>query len=260
MGERLRDRLVERVRAEIDARNLSPEQVARRAGLETPKTVRRLLSGETCSLDTLEAVANALGVDLLDSACPVVGQLRPASANDGHPPQRSEPLPDRPVDGWAQAALVLGIPARTLYRKRARLGAKRADPWWPSVAACRRWWERLCAAPPPRGISTLGRPGGLEALRKAERVANAPEGLPEVREGGMPEGGARGGETVGGEGALEEGGGEGGGEAKEGRVAVGVGTGAGKPPPAPFVTPDATPVVSPPYDKRRKRVAGCCDG
>jgi transcriptional regulator with XRE-family HTH domain len=127
--------LVERLRGIVEARGYTAEQVAARAGLRTPRTVHRVLTGETCSLETLEAIEVGLRVDLLDCPCQEGGQNRSEADRSGQPPEEG-----RPVVGWRQAALVLDVSARTLRRHRGALGASRGRPWWASPEACRRWW------------------------------------------------------------------------------------------------------------------------
>lgn len=85
----LRAELLARLRELVEARKLTPHQVARRSGLHV-KTIRRLLRGETMLLETIEQVEQSLRADLL---------RRGADAPD--PSERDvtpspEPSPDRP--------------------------------------------------------------------------------------------------------------------------------------------------------------------
>lgn len=59
----IRDRVLGRVRDEVERRRLSVEDVAQRCGLSA-RTVRRLLAGETASWETLAKVEAGLRVQL----------------------------------------------------------------------------------------------------------------------------------------------------------------------------------------------------
>ncbi len=123
----LRARLVEA----LQRKRLDVDQVARRAGLH-PRTIARLLRGETQSLATLEQVADALRIDLLgdgDCAC------TPTDAD------RRGKTPE--VQGWRQAAQVLGIHRDTLAARRDEAGCRLTWPWWRDADACRKWFESL---------------------------------------------------------------------------------------------------------------------
>jgi transcriptional regulator with XRE-family HTH domain len=127
----LRLALVGRLRDEMARRNVSPEQLAKRAGYDA-RTMQRLLNGDTCSLETLERCESVLRVDLLDSGC--------RSSDE----KRSETLQSvRPVVGWKAASGVLGVPVATLRKHRHRLGDRRRKPWWASEAALRFWYDQL---------------------------------------------------------------------------------------------------------------------
>lgn len=143
----LREELRARLVAAIQVKRLDIEQVSIRTGLHE-RTVARLLRGETMDLRTLEQVADALRVDLMeerkvevveDSRSTSSGQERPTSAKMGQVC----------VTGWEQAAAVLGIPVRTLRRKRIELRCTRVWPWWPDQAACREWFDGLVQGEKP---------------------------------------------------------------------------------------------------------------
>lgn len=61
MGE-LRDYVQRRLATAFERSGLTQELLARRAGVDV-RTVRRVLHGDTCSLDTVQAVARVLRVD-----------------------------------------------------------------------------------------------------------------------------------------------------------------------------------------------------
>lgn len=126
----IRETIAARARRALAQRHLTPEEVARRAELH-PKTVRRLLDGKQFSEDTVDAVAAAVRVDLVDCGCPESASNRP------EPPEIA-----CPVAGWKVAARVLRVPLSTLRAQRERAGDTHG-PWWPSVDALVGWYEGL---------------------------------------------------------------------------------------------------------------------
>lgn len=142
---RLRDELLSRLRALVEARGLDVGQVARRAGVH-PKTIRRLLAGEPVSWETIEAVERGLRVDL-------------ARAVDADPADfRRFPHPC-PVVGWGQAAQVLGVHRDTLYLHRRRVADRTRRPWWPNPEAVVTWYQALLACETPTPTPLHGREG-----------------------------------------------------------------------------------------------------
>jgi len=129
--ERARAKLL----AAIGETRFDPERLQARTGLH-PKTIRRLLSGVGVGWDTLEAVAAALHIQLVENCtCPAPGEhgQRRAIVSIGQ---------GGSVMGWGQAAIVLGIARRTLFERRRGSGCTRR-PWWPSREAVLAWYEGL---------------------------------------------------------------------------------------------------------------------
>lgn len=131
----LREALLVRLRAALEARRWDYRRLAERSGLH-PKTVRRLLEGQRFSLPTAERVARALGVDSNGPGAP----QEPAGTRKT--PQDTAEL--SPVVGWKAASVVLRVSEDTLGRSRRRArDTHRA--WWPSPGALAEWWMGLLA-------------------------------------------------------------------------------------------------------------------
>lgn len=145
----IRETIAARARRALAQRHLSPEEAARRAELH-PRTVRRLLEGSTFNEETVDALAAAIRVDLVDCVCHGSANERP------EPPEIA-----CPVAGWKTAARVLRVPLSTLRAQRARVGDEHG-PWWPSVDALVDWYQGLgrvatvasSTALPPRDASS----------------------------------------------------------------------------------------------------------
>lgn len=135
MSEPLRRRIVSRFSQALARSGMSREELAAECGFKTPRTVQRFFDGESFAIETAEAIEGVLLVDALDSSCQDSGHCRPKRDRSGAP---------EPVVGWEQAALRLGISARSLRRRRRDLGIERL-PWWESEAALREWWARVVA-------------------------------------------------------------------------------------------------------------------
>lgn len=136
---------VEQVRAVIERRGLSEAEVARMAEVG-PKTIRRLLTGQTCGRETLERVCTALGISLDPTAvieARVLARVRQHVRQDRTGGDKMRQDAASAVCGWDQAAQVLGIHRRTLERKRKAAGDLTAFPWWRDRAALLVWFERL---------------------------------------------------------------------------------------------------------------------
>lgn len=134
----VRQAVLARIRSAVEARRLTPEQVAQRARVH-PRTVQRLLDGETFSLPTVEAVATALRLDLGDS----LGPPTPTPTDrSGTSPSVVDPLA-RPVVGWKAAAAILGVHADTIRAVRVRAGQADRRAWWGSPKACLEWFTEL---------------------------------------------------------------------------------------------------------------------
>lgn len=132
----LQQAIEQRLRVEVSKRGLTASELARRAGY-TERTAQRLLAGDSVSWTSIERTENALRVDILDSGSPDTVKDGAAWCN----PVQS----DRPIVGWAQAAIAIEVSRWTLWRWRARLSDE-TKPWWPSKAACRTWWWKLMSA------------------------------------------------------------------------------------------------------------------
>lgn len=140
-----------RLQRAIERRRLTYAQVAQRAGVN-PRTVQRLLEGETFAEETVDAVAQALGIEVTgwDEAQvveAVQGAMR-GPAGEGHsegklPAKSGQEDSACPVVGWKSAARAAGVSARTLRRLRDEHGDPARRPWWKSEAACREWFERM---------------------------------------------------------------------------------------------------------------------
>jgi transcriptional regulator with XRE-family HTH domain len=143
--------VVEQVRAVVQRRGLSEAEVARMAGVD-PKTVRRLLTGQTCGRVTLEKVCAALGVPLdftLLVSAEVARQVQRAVARLTRD-SRNRPEVTRlaqswqgPVSGWSQAARLLGVSRETLRVRRRAAGDMTSDPWWRGVESLYDWYDEL---------------------------------------------------------------------------------------------------------------------
>lgn len=130
----LREELRRRLVRALQRRKLDPEQVALRTGLNE-RTIQRLLSGETLRLGTLEQVEEALRINLLDDS-----ESRPVPT----PADACRKMPrSTAVQGWRQAARVLGIHRDTLAARREEAGCTRVWPWWPDEAAVKAWFDGL---------------------------------------------------------------------------------------------------------------------
>lgn len=140
----LRVRIVERIAREMQLRDLSEEELADKCGFKTPRTVHRLLTLETFSIETVERVEEVLNVRLVDNDCRETFQSEL---------KRSELFHDstwKPVVGWEQAAIHLGVARNTIWRARARTGDRRY-PWWESVEALRSWYATIVPIPIRKG-------------------------------------------------------------------------------------------------------------
>jgi len=129
----LRATIRTRIQRAIARKRLTYVQVAQRAGLH-PRTVQRLVEGETLNWETVEAIEGALRVELVDVV-----------EHDSHVGNRVNPLgapKPRPVMGWRQAAQVLGMSVWTLWSRRKAKGDD-SEAWWRSEDACRDWYERM---------------------------------------------------------------------------------------------------------------------
>lgn len=129
--ESLRAALVGRLLAEVDRRGVTIEHIAKRAGYDA-RTGQRVKNGETCSLETLERLENAMRADILACPCPEGGEERQEPAETGGP-----------ISGWEQAAQVLDVSPRTLREHRKRLGDRRKRPWWANADALYFWYDGL---------------------------------------------------------------------------------------------------------------------
>lgn len=121
--------LLEAVRHAVERRGLSHAEVAQRVGVHE-RTIRRLLTGQTCSPALLDRTARALRVPSPGegrSLSPIVASVSAAPA----------------IVGWRQAALVLGVSPRTLQRWRRRARTTRHRPWWASADDCKAWARAL---------------------------------------------------------------------------------------------------------------------
>lgn len=130
----LREELRARLIRAIQRKKLGVEQVALRTGLHE-RTIQRLMSGETLRLVTLEEVAEALRINLLDDS-----ECRPVPTDADGCGKTPKSIA---VVGWRQAALVLGIHRDTLAARREEAGCSRVWPWWKDEEACRAWFDRL---------------------------------------------------------------------------------------------------------------------
>jgi hypothetical protein len=126
----IRETIAARARRALAQRHLSPEDAAKRAELH-PRTVRRLIEGATFCEETIDALASAIRVDLVDCECHEGGMERREPAEIG-----------TTISGWKMAARVLRVPERTLRDQRDRTGDTHG-PWWPSTEALVGWYERL---------------------------------------------------------------------------------------------------------------------
>ena len=126
----IRETIAARARRALAQRRLTPEDAAKRAELH-PRTVQRLLDGATFNEQTIDALAVAIRVDLVDCGCHESANNRP------EPPEIA-----CPVAGWKVAARVLRVPLSTLRAQRTRAGDTHG-PWWPSVEALVGWYEGL---------------------------------------------------------------------------------------------------------------------
>jgi transcriptional regulator with XRE-family HTH domain len=132
--------IVGRLAIAIALKKLTPRAVAQRSGLH-PRTVRRILSGATFSLDTVRAIAQALHVPLtLDTPS---SPSDPSSAIASHLAPLPSLPPDPPVVGWKRAAALLGISRGTLRRAVVAAGQPQRRAWWSSRAALHRWFEDI---------------------------------------------------------------------------------------------------------------------
>ena len=136
---------VEQVRQAVERRGLTEAEVARMAGV-TPRTVQRLLRGETCGQETLERVCLALGVPLDLAAlveARVLARVRQATRQDRTGPAKVGQDRTQPVYGWGQAAIALGVTRRSLHRYRREAGDLLPIPWWEDRAALVAWFREL---------------------------------------------------------------------------------------------------------------------
>ena len=119
-----------RVLAAMERRKLTPEDVARLAGV-VPRTVERFVRGHTFGTTTLAKLERALGL----ARKPANDRYRPMTVRTGH----------EPVVGWEQAAHALRVSVRTLRRQRRRHGDETPTPWWGDVDELKRWYATMIA-------------------------------------------------------------------------------------------------------------------
>lgn len=163
---------IEAIRARVNEREYTLERVAQLVDL-SERQVRRILKGQCRSMDTLHRFAVVLGLRVearvwaeyrSDNECPTVCQNQTQLGNTGQVrPNQDISDNERPVAGWSQAAMFLGISERQLHRDRHRYGSRLRRAWWESPSACRAWYRVLVAGPrltedptPPMGEETGG--------------------------------------------------------------------------------------------------------
>lgn len=130
--KRLRDRIVEKIGEEMLRQRISRDELAALCGFACTRTVHRLLTGETFSIETVEKVEEALQVSIIDSAChEEAGKRRKATESA------------EPVSGWRQAARQLRVAPTTLRDQRRAFGCDLQRPWWESPEALRAWYRDL---------------------------------------------------------------------------------------------------------------------
>lgn len=165
--------VVEQVRAVVQRRGLSEAEVARMAGVD-PKTVRRLLTGQTCGRSTLEKVCTALAVPLdlnalvsAEVARQVQREVARLTRDSRIRPEMAETVQrwQGPVSGWSQAARLLGISRTTLFERRRAAGDLTDDPWWRGVESLYDWYDELRTGLTDPGTQDGTAPGDAGPVR-----------------------------------------------------------------------------------------------
>lgn len=137
---------VERLAAKVKERGLSNVEVARLVGC-APRTVIRVLRGQSRRMETLRKFAAALRVEL-DNMRLSTSESAAHSPKVQHSAAKSSNGDiSCPVIGWRQAAQTLGIARDTLWRDRHRYGCRMSRPWWESAAHVRAWYQALTSGP-----------------------------------------------------------------------------------------------------------------